>query len=382
MIWTREEYLAHMTFEASPREMFCELFGPLVGLDAEWRAQGASEDEISLRAFGWDGVKYAWAPADTGARTGIAPRVLEETATHVYSIDKMGRKMQMCKQSASLPLPMSYPVTCPEDWESIRRWYDFAPERIDLEQLKRLKALQKEGTLVVASMPGGFDEPRGLMGEENLCYAFYDEPEMIHDMLGHMADTCLKVFERVLDFVTIDVLSVHEDMAGKTGPLAGSKQVREFIAPYYRKVWEPLKAQGCRLFSQDSDGNMNRVIDDFLDAGVNCMYPAEPMAGMDILALLASAWPLRAVWTNLPCAAAWKTCAVNWRPKCRGNCWAAARCSRWITAFLTAFPLKITAHMCAWAGNCSGYRPRNLPITFAWHFENWRSKAARAAWKM
>ena len=285
MIWTREEYLAHMTFEASPREMFCELFGPLVGLDAEWRAQGASEDEISLRAFGWDSVKYAWAPADTGARTGIAPCVLEETATHVYSIDKMGRKMQMCKQSASLPLPMSYPVTCPEDWESIRRWYDFAPERIDLEQLKRLKALQKEGTLVVASMPGGFDEPRGLMGEENLCYAFYDEPEMIHDMLGHMADTCLKVFERVLDFVTIDVLSVHEDMAGKTGPLAGSKQVCEFIAPYYRKVWEPLKAQGCRLFSQDSDGNMNRVIDDFLDAGVNCMYPAEPMAGMDILAL-------------------------------------------------------------------------------------------------
>ena len=107
MIWTREEYLAHMTFEASPREMFCELFGPLVGLDAEWRAQGASEDEISLRAFGWDGVKYAWAPADTGARTGIAPCVLEETATHVYSIDKMGRKMQMCKQSASLPLPLS-----------------------------------------------------------------------------------------------------------------------------------------------------------------------------------------------------------------------------------------------------------------------------------
>ena len=71
MIWTREEYLAHMTFEASPREMFCELFGPLVGLDAEWRAQGANEDEISLRAFGWDSVKYAWAPADTGARTAL-----------------------------------------------------------------------------------------------------------------------------------------------------------------------------------------------------------------------------------------------------------------------------------------------------------------------
>ena len=29
--------------------------------------------------------------------------------------------------------------------------------------------------------------------------------------------------------VTVDVLSVHEDMAGKSGPLAGPRQVAEFI---------------------------------------------------------------------------------------------------------------------------------------------------------
>lgn len=339
---------------------------------------GASEDEISLRAFGWDSVKYAWAPADTGARTGIAPRVLEETATHVYSIDKMGRKMQMCKQSASLPLPMSYPVTGPEDWESIRRWYDFAPERIDLEQLKRLKALQKEGTLVVASMPGGFDEPRGLMGEENLCYAFYDEPEMIHDMLGHMADTCLKVFERVLDFVTIDVLSVHEDMAGKTGPLAGSKQVREFIAPYYRKVWEPLKAQGCRLFSQDSDGNMNSVIDDFLDAGVNCMYPAEPMAGMDILALRKKYGKRLAFKGGLDKFAlrgSVEDVRRELEAKMQGELLGGGTVFALDHRIPNGVPIENYRAYVRMAGNCSGYRPRNLPITFAWHFENWQSKA-------
>ena len=65
MLWTREEYLAHMTFESSPREMFCELFGPLVGLAEEWRAQGASEDEICLGAR-----QYRRAHAHRPARAG------------------------------------------------------------------------------------------------------------------------------------------------------------------------------------------------------------------------------------------------------------------------------------------------------------------------
>ena len=42
MKWTREEYLAHMKGEYVGKEMFCELFGPLIGLEDEWRAQGAT----------------------------------------------------------------------------------------------------------------------------------------------------------------------------------------------------------------------------------------------------------------------------------------------------------------------------------------------------
>ena len=42
MRFHREHYLDLMTFGHAPRPMFCELFGPLVGLADEWRAQGAS----------------------------------------------------------------------------------------------------------------------------------------------------------------------------------------------------------------------------------------------------------------------------------------------------------------------------------------------------
>ena len=39
------------------------------------------------------------------------------------------------------------------------------------------------------------------------------------------------------------------------------------------------------MFSQDSDGNMEPVMDAFIEAGVNVFYPCEPASGMDIVAL-------------------------------------------------------------------------------------------------
>lgn len=137
----------------------------------------------------------------------------------------------------------------------------------------------------VVGIPGGFDEPRQLLGEEELCIAFYEQPELIRDIIRTISDTAFKVLEKVSADAPVDILFVHEDMAGKSGPLAGPAHVREFIAPYYRRIWDLLGGRGARLFDQDSDGDMNPVIEAFLEAGVNCMHPMEPAANMDIVAV-------------------------------------------------------------------------------------------------
>lgn len=283
MIWKRDQYLAHMRFEYTGREMFTELFGPLIGLEEEWRRQGATEAELDLSAFGWDSVDYAWLPIKTSAITGITPHVLEDSEEFTLSIDRFGRKEKLSKKCATIALPMEYPVKTMDDWLKIRHWYQFCEERVDMEAIKQLAKQQKEGKLIIAGIPGGFDEPRQLLGEEELCVAYYEQPELIVDMLNTMADTALKVFERVTSVLVPDVLCVHEDMAGKSGPLAGPAQVREFIKPYYRRIWDPLHDAGTVLFSQDSDGNMNAVIEPFIEAGINVFYPCEPAAGMDMV---------------------------------------------------------------------------------------------------
>ncbi len=281
----REEYLAHMTFEANHSPMFTEIFGPMVGLKAEWRAQGASEAELDLSAFRYRRHMAAGIPVNTGFMGGRAEELLEETDEYLLGIDRYGRRVKLFKGAATIPLPLEYPVRDMDDWLAFRHHYEFSEERFSPGWEDAARRALAEGKVVSVSIPGGFDEPRQLLGEEGVCVAFYDRPELIHDILRTIGETARKVLDRVSATVQVDQLSVHEDMAGKSGPLAGPTQIEEFIAPYYLSVWEMLRDRGARLFDQDSDGNMNGVVQAFIDAGLNVMHPLEPAAGMDIVAL-------------------------------------------------------------------------------------------------
>jgi hypothetical protein len=107
----------------------------------------------------------------------------------------------------------------------------------------------------------------------------------MRDILETLTDTALRVLGPISERLTIDQLSVHEDFAGKSGPLVGPGLVREYFVPYYRAVWDLLRGRGARVFQQDSDGNLEPVIPALLEGGLNCLYPMEPAAGMDIVSL-------------------------------------------------------------------------------------------------
>ena len=280
---SREEYLDHMTFRTNRRPLFTEIFGPVVGLKEEWEEQGASAAELDLSAFRYRCEARGAVPVNTGALSDIEPVVIEETDAHIISRDALGRTMQLNKGFATVPLPLDHPVTDMDSWLRVKPWYEFSERRLEGNWEEVAQRHLAAGRVLTAWIPGGFDEPRQLMGEEALCLAYYDDPEMILDMLDTMGETAFRVLERVSRRVRIDLLGVHEDMAGKSGPLAGPQQVRQFILPYYRRVWDMLHDRGTRLFDQDSDGDMNSVIPAFLDAGVNCMHPIEPAANMDIV---------------------------------------------------------------------------------------------------
>ncbi len=279
----RSEYLDHMTFRANRRPLFRELFGPIVGLKDEWKAQGATPQELDFSAFRYRRQMIGHLPAWTGWMGGQQEEILEETADHVIARDRMGRRVMLCKGVATLPLPLEYPVRSMDDWLKVRHHYEFSEDRFGGDWEAAARTHRAAGRVLAVSIPGGFDEPRQLLGEEHVCLAPYDQPELLHDILRTIGDTAVRVLERVSAAVPIDQLFVHEDMAGHSGSLWGPAHISEFIRPYYRRAWDMLADRGTRLFVQDSDGDMNAVIPAFMDAGINVMYPMEPAAHMDIV---------------------------------------------------------------------------------------------------
>jgi uroporphyrinogen-III decarboxylase len=121
------------------------------------------------------------------------------------------------------------------------------------------------------------------MGEEIACLSYFMQPELMQDMIETMTDTSFKVLDRISDKLLIDQLSVHEDLAGKTGPLLGPNEINIYVKPYFRKIWDMLSSKGTKLFDMDSDGNVNPILDALIESGINSMHPFEPAAGMDIV---------------------------------------------------------------------------------------------------
>lgn len=284
MRFRREDFLDLITFGACPRPMFCELFGPLVGLDREWRTQGATPDELELTAFDWDYVPYVECGGNTGVFGGPPTTVFEDAETRIER-DALGRTLKLYKAVGTVPLPLDFPVQSWDDWLRLKPLFVFRQERIDWRAVDRAREAQRQGVLVVGRIPGGWDVARELMGEETACIAYYEQPGLMRDVLDTVQETAIRVFERITEQLTIDQLFVHEDLAGKSGPLVGPSQVRQFIGPYYRRVWDLLCSRGTRLFNLDSDGDVAPVIEPFLESGVNAMHPMEPAAGMDIVAV-------------------------------------------------------------------------------------------------
>ena len=285
MRFRHEQFLDLITFGACPRQMFSELFGLLVGLDQQWAARGASADELTLEAFDWDYVPFVECGGNTAAINAGPPVTIYEDAEVRLERDHLGRTLQLCKSTATVPLPLDFPLKTADDWLRLKPLFQFHEDRVDWGAVETALQRQREGVLVVGRIPGGWDIARELMGEQMACLTCYDQPELMRDILETIGQTAEKVFERITERLTIDQLFVHEDMAGKSGPLVGPRQVREFITPYYRRTWDVLSSRGTCLFNLDSDGNIGTILEPLLEGGVNAVHPMEPAAGMDIVAL-------------------------------------------------------------------------------------------------
>lgn len=213
--------------------------------------------------------------------------ILEDEETLRY-IDVDGVQRFFSKKEATIACTWKGPIT---DWAS---WNQYKAERLSLDNIrarlpedwdkKVIEYKNRTYPLGIGGYPMGFFGTLAqLLGYENLFLMYYDEPELIHDMMNTFTNLWISVFEEVLKDVEIDHVQIWEDISFGLGCMISKEIMLEFMMPYYKRLTSFLKSHGVDIICVDTDGNCYDIIPFFIEAGVTAMLPFEVHCGMDVV---------------------------------------------------------------------------------------------------
>ncbi|AEE96404.1 uroporphyrinogen decarboxylase family protein [Mahella australiensis] len=192
---------------------------------------------------------------------------------------------------ASMDQFLSFPVKNINDFREIKKRYvanlgrRYPPQWQEI-MLPRWR--QREHVLVLGrncSTLGFFWRAREWMGTENVCYAWYDQPALMHEMMEFIADFTIEVSHPILEKTDVDYVFINEDMSMKNGPLLSPDTYKTFIFPRMCRLVDYFKSHGVRYVCVDTDGNCEALIPLLMEAGVDAIWPMERAADMDPIKL-------------------------------------------------------------------------------------------------
>ena len=134
----------------------------------------------SLGQLGW---------CEAAFRAGLRGKVLEDRGEYELVQDFAGRHVLYFKgrRSGFMPEYVDHPVKDMRTWEEDVKWRldpASAARYADLdERMARARAEAAQGMMISQNLIGGYMYLRSLIGPEDLLYAFYDMPDVIHDCM-------------------------------------------------------------------------------------------------------------------------------------------------------------------------------------------------------
>ncbi len=114
------------------------------------------------------------------------------------------------------------------------------------------------------------------------------EPELAADILDRVLDYNIKLAERFLDKVgdKIQVIKISDDLGSQDNLLISPALYRRLIKPRQAQFVAALRAKTQARVLYHSCGAVSKLIDDFIEIGIDILNPVQPLAkGMETEAL-------------------------------------------------------------------------------------------------
>ena len=158
--------------------------------------------------------------------------------------------------------------------------------RMPADELEARCRRYDDRTQVLAiGVSGAYGFLRCLMGPEAASMAFYDHPELVHDMMRWRTEITRLYTLPLIERLKPEAVYMGEDLCYNHGMLLSPRHFDEFCGPYYRMVCDCARAAGVPVMAVDSDGNIMEFVDVASRYGLNAIFPCEVKAGNDLFAL-------------------------------------------------------------------------------------------------
>ena len=293
----RERFIKTLTF-CNPDRIFYHFGRPRKSTIDAWYLQGLPpmsdigdygfpdefHDFVGMERLDWG------LPITLNAFPPFETRILEENENGRIWMDDQGIVMHDAGHALATPgfrtrSYISHPVKNRADWPRICERFDpHTPGRYPDDWDMRAGILRERDWPVMMPVPGLYWQSRDWLGFENLSMMFYDDPELVHEMMEHITTFIMEIVRRVNEDVQIDCFLLNEDMSYKHASMISPAMFREFMLPRYKRLAAFVEELGVPIFMVDSDGHVSELIPLWIEAGIFSTFPTEIAGSNDPVA--------------------------------------------------------------------------------------------------
>lgn len=222
---------------------------------------------------------------------------IEEIGENLYR-DEWGVVRKRGHEAYPIPLEDQAPIKTRQDFQRFMPPAPITPNRFDT--LRKAVERFKDEKAVILKIRDAFSTPRDLRGYSRLLMDVVLDPGFVKDLVRLSIEHSVAVGLEALK-LGAEIIVTGDDYADNSGPLMSPRHFRELFLPGIRTLVDHLKQSGA-YFIKHTDGNIMQLIDMFIDTGIDCIDPIDPVAGMNIVEVKARYGSKVALKGNIDCA--------------------------------------------------------------------------------
>ena len=215
-------------------------------------------------------------------------QIIEETDVAKLVRNGNGAMLRWRKDGSGAPEHVDFLVKDRIGWQNHIRphlihssSYD---RRLDFEHYRQMRAeCEQKGVFFTAGIIAAFDTMNELCGHETILTGMAMDPDWIRDMCNVYTTASIDLLEIVFEREGLpDGLWVWDDLGFKRRPFMSPSMYREIIFPAHKRLFDFANSKNLPVILH-TDGLIQSLVPQLIEAGVDCLQPLEVKAGMDVL---------------------------------------------------------------------------------------------------